>query len=126
MRTFARNCAPRSYRWTEAPGAASAHAMAEKNPAAPPPMIAMDAEAGLVREAGDGFGLPDAAHLGRATEEVGEMKEDRSGETERIDAVKHASVAFDHRAPVFYSAIAFDGRHHQPPPEAEQRRHEGK
>lgn len=37
-----------------------------------------------------------------------DMEEDRRGKAQRIQAVEHAAMAFNHRAPVFYTPVAFD------------------
>jgi len=42
------------------------------------------------------------------------VKEDRCGETDGINAVENAAVAFDDGAEVLHTGIALDGAHHQP------------
>ena len=54
---------------------------------------------------------------------AGEVEEDGGGETDRVDAVQHAAVAFDQRAVVLHAAVAFDGRHGDAAGEAHQGDH---
>jgi len=42
------------------------------------------------------------------------VEEDRRSKTQRVDAVHHAAVPFDHRAPVFDASVALDGAHGEP------------
>jgi hypothetical protein len=67
---------------------------------------------------------PREAAAGSGGEEVaGEVKEDRGGEAERVDAIEDAAMAGDEGAEVLNATVALDRRHRKPTAEPHQRDH---
>src|ERR1051326_1868871 len=59
--------------------------------------------------------------VSRGEEVTSQVKENRRREADRIDAVEHAAVTLDRRAPVLHAAVALDRRHRQAAGEAHHR-----